>query len=88
MIEVSRRAILSGIGSLLAAPAVVRADSLMKVRGIVMPGFVPMFRDLHLVVPARSRLIFVSTQTIVWTSVRRPHTDCGFFDIAPTEQTT
>jgi hypothetical protein len=33
----SRRAFLSGLGSIIAAPAIVKASSLMPVRGIVMP---------------------------------------------------
>lgn len=37
MIELSRRSLFSGLGALIAAPAVVKAASLMPVRGIVMP---------------------------------------------------
>jgi hypothetical protein len=33
----SRRGFLSGLGAVLAAPAVVRAANLMPVRGIIMP---------------------------------------------------
>lgn len=33
----SRRGILTGLASLIAAPAIVRAESLMPVRGIIMP---------------------------------------------------
>lgn len=33
----NRRSFLAGLGSLIAAPAIVRASSLMPVRGIVMP---------------------------------------------------
>lgn len=37
MSEFSRRRMLGGIGALFAAPAIVRASSLMPVRGIIMP---------------------------------------------------
>lgn len=37
MLAVNRRSFLTGLGSLIAAPAIVRASSLMPVRGIVMP---------------------------------------------------
>lgn len=33
----SRRSFLAGLGSLLAAPAIVRAEILMPVRGIIVP---------------------------------------------------
>jgi len=33
----SRRGILTGLASLIAAPAIVRAENLMPVRGIIMP---------------------------------------------------
>jgi hypothetical protein len=36
-----RRSFLTGLGALLAAPAIVKADSLMRVRGIVMPERIP-----------------------------------------------
>lgn len=35
----TRRGIIGGFGALLAAPAVVKAASLMPVRGIIMPVF-------------------------------------------------
>lgn len=34
---ISRRSIISGLGALIAAPALVRASNLMPVRGIIMP---------------------------------------------------
>lgn len=37
MAELSRRAIFAGIGAVIAAPAIVKATSLMPVRGIIMP---------------------------------------------------
>ncbi len=33
----TRRGIIQGLVSLIAAPAIVRADSLMKIRGIILP---------------------------------------------------
>jgi len=33
----TRRSLLTGFGAALAAPAIVRASSLMPVRGIIMP---------------------------------------------------
>lgn len=37
MTELSRRSLFSGLGALIAAPAIVKVASLMPVRGIVMP---------------------------------------------------
>jgi hypothetical protein len=34
---IQRRAFLTGLSSLIAAPAIVRAESLMKVRGVIVP---------------------------------------------------
>jgi hypothetical protein len=36
-LSLPRRSFLSGLASMLAAPAIVRATSLMPVRGIVLP---------------------------------------------------
>ena len=33
----TRRGLLFGLGSLIAAPAVVRAESLMKISGLIIP---------------------------------------------------
>lgn len=33
----TRRSFLTGLGSLLAAPAIVRADNLMRCRGVIVP---------------------------------------------------
>lgn len=40
MTLLARRSFLTGLGALIAAPTVVRAASLMPVRGIVMPVYV------------------------------------------------
>jgi hypothetical protein len=42
----SRRGIFSGLAALVAAPVVVRAASLMPVRGIIMPTGVPMMTEV------------------------------------------
>lgn len=41
-----RRSLILGLGSLLAAPAIVRATSLMPVRGIIMPRPVKVLVDM------------------------------------------
>lgn len=40
MIETSRRSLIIGLSTLIAAPAIVRASSLMKVKPLLPPGWV------------------------------------------------
>lgn len=35
-----RRSFLTGLGALITAPTIVRAESLMKVRGVILPRYV------------------------------------------------
>ena len=37
MIELQRRSFLKGVGSLFAAPAIVRIESLMPIRALIVP---------------------------------------------------
>lgn len=37
---ITRRGILGGLGLLLAAPAIVRADNLMRLKGVIVPRYV------------------------------------------------
>lgn len=57
----NRRGFLLGLGtSIIAAPAIVRAASLMPVRGIVMPVAMPsdVFRIIHRSIMADARKAF------------------------------
>ena len=51
MIELSRRRFIHGAGLLLAAPAIVRAASLMPVRAVAMPEHVEFIRALMWTLP-------------------------------------
>ena len=53
----SRRSFLGGIGSLIAAPAILKASSLMPIRGIVMetePLVLPLFYNFKFALNERS----------------------------------
>lgn len=58
--SLSRRGLLTGLGAIIAAPAIVRAASLMPVRGIVMD--VPRADYYHL-----DAIYWISGDGRMWT---------------------
>lgn len=70
---ISRRGILLGLGACVAAPAVVRVDSLMPLRGIVfssVPGWrrvFDMFENASVITPEMANTI------LAYGTTRRPH---------------